>query len=58
MIAWEESRDIGGFHTKAEQVEGRLWNALRTVEDPEIPVSVVGMGLIVSLAYRPPELAS
>jgi metal-sulfur cluster biosynthetic enzyme len=37
----------------AEQVEARLWDALRHVEDPEIPVSVVGMGLIVSLAYNP-----
>jgi metal-sulfur cluster biosynthetic enzyme len=33
-------------------VEARLWEALRHVNDPEIPVSVVGMGLIVSLAYR------
>jgi metal-sulfur cluster biosynthetic enzyme len=41
--------------TAAEQVEARLWDALRTVEDPEIPISVVGMGLIVSLAYRPAE---
>jgi metal-sulfur cluster biosynthetic enzyme len=32
-------------------VEARLWLALREVEDPEIPISVVGMGLIVSLAY-------
>jgi metal-sulfur cluster biosynthetic enzyme len=32
-------------------VEARLWTALREVEDPEIPISVVGMGLIVSLAY-------
>jgi metal-sulfur cluster biosynthetic enzyme len=32
-------------------VEARLWQALQEVEDPEIPVSVVGMGLIVSLAY-------
>jgi metal-sulfur cluster biosynthetic enzyme len=39
--------------TAAEQVEARLWDALRHVEDPEIPVSVVGMGLIVSLEYRP-----
>jgi metal-sulfur cluster biosynthetic enzyme len=39
--------------TQAEQVEARLWDALRHVEDPEIPVSVVGMGLIVSLMYRP-----
>jgi metal-sulfur cluster biosynthetic enzyme len=34
-------------------VEARLWQALRQVEDPEIPVSVVDMGLIVSLAYLP-----
>ncbi|MGA2927825.1 MAG: metal-sulfur cluster assembly factor [Solirubrobacteraceae bacterium] len=39
----------------AEEVEARLWEALRHVEDPEIPVSVVGMGLIVSVAYRPVE---
>jgi metal-sulfur cluster biosynthetic enzyme len=32
-------------------VEARLWEALRGVEDPEIPVSVVGMGLIVSVEY-------
>jgi metal-sulfur cluster biosynthetic enzyme len=41
--------------TRPEQVEARLWHALRQVEDPEIPVSVVGMGLIVSLAYRPKQ---
>ena len=35
----------------AEAVEARLWEALREVEDPEIPISVVGMGLIVSLRY-------
>ncbi len=32
-------------------VEARLWEALREVEDPEIPISVVGMGLIVSVSY-------
>ena len=32
-------------------VEARLWRALQEVEDPEIPISVVGMGLIVSVAY-------
>ena len=37
----------------SDVVEARLWNALREVEDPEIPVSVVGMGLIVSLAWSP-----
>jgi metal-sulfur cluster biosynthetic enzyme len=41
----------------AQRVEARLWLALREVEDPEIPVSVVGLGLIVSLAYRPGERA-
>jgi metal-sulfur cluster biosynthetic enzyme len=32
-------------------VEARIWEALRHVQDPEIPVSVVAMGLIVSVAY-------
>ncbi len=33
------------------EVEARIWEALRHVEDPEIPVSVLGMGLIVSVTY-------
>jgi metal-sulfur cluster biosynthetic enzyme len=44
--------------TTAEQVEARIWEALRHVEDPEIPVSLVGMGLIVSAAYRPERRAA
>jgi len=40
-----------------EAVEARLWVALQDVEDPEIPISVVGMGLIVAIAYRPDERA-
>ena len=32
-------------------VEARLWNALREVEDPEIPISVVGMGLIAAMDF-------
>jgi metal-sulfur cluster biosynthetic enzyme len=43
--------------TPEQEVEARLWIALRDVEDPEIPVSVVGMGLIVSIAYRAEERA-
>lgn len=43
--------------TTAQAVEARLWTALQDVEDPEIPISVVGMGLIVSLAYRERERA-
>jgi metal-sulfur cluster biosynthetic enzyme len=29
-----------------------LWDALRDVEDPEIPISVVDMGLIVDVAQH------
>jgi metal-sulfur cluster biosynthetic enzyme len=43
--------------TAEQEVEARLWRALQDVEDPEIPISVVGMGLIVSLAYAPAERA-
>jgi metal-sulfur cluster biosynthetic enzyme len=35
----------------SELVEARLWQALQDVEDPEIPVSVVNLGLIVSISY-------
>jgi metal-sulfur cluster biosynthetic enzyme len=35
----------------AASVIPRLWAALREVEDPEIPVSLVDMGLIVSIDY-------
>jgi metal-sulfur cluster biosynthetic enzyme len=38
-----------------EGVVRSLWLALRDVEDPEIPVSLVDMGLIVSIDYDPPE---
>ena len=43
--------------TARDAVEARLWRALQDVEDPEIPVSVVGMGLILSLAYDEGERA-
>ena len=32
-----------------EEREAQLWEALRDVEDPEFPISVVEMGLIVDL---------
>jgi metal-sulfur cluster biosynthetic enzyme len=31
-----------------------MWEALREVEDPELPVSIVDLGLIVSLRYDHP----
>jgi metal-sulfur cluster biosynthetic enzyme len=41
----------GALLTSHRQVEARIWEALRHVEDPEIPVSVLGLGLIVSVSY-------
>lgn len=35
-------------------VVARLWRALKEVEDPEIPVSVVDMGLVVAVDYDAP----
>jgi metal-sulfur cluster biosynthetic enzyme len=32
-------------------IEAKLWQALQDVEDPEIPVSVVNLGLIVSIGF-------
>jgi len=32
----------------------QIWQALRQIEDPEIPVSLVDMGLIVSVDYFAP----
>jgi metal-sulfur cluster biosynthetic enzyme len=43
--------------TRQQEAEARLWLALRDVEDPEIPISVVGMGLIISIAYDQRERA-
>ena len=37
---------------------GRIWQALRQIEDPEIPVSLVDMGLIVDVAYDAAERAA
>jgi metal-sulfur cluster biosynthetic enzyme len=44
--------------TVVEQVQARIWEALRHVADPEIPVSVLGLGLIVSVGYSPEERAA
>ncbi len=34
-------------------VVANIWRALHEVEDPEIPVSLVDMGLIVAVDYEP-----
>ena len=39
-------------------VVARLWSALREVEDPEIPVSLVDMGLIVAVDYALEDCAA
>jgi metal-sulfur cluster biosynthetic enzyme len=33
-------------------LEDRLWNALHDVEDPELPISIVDLGLIVDLSFE------
>ena len=53
----EREAAAAGPLTPAQTVEARLWQALQEVEDPEIPISVVGMGLIVSLAWSADERA-
>ncbi len=47
----EREAAAAGPLTPEQEVEARLWVALQDVEDPEIPISVVGMGLIVSIAF-------
>jgi metal-sulfur cluster biosynthetic enzyme len=53
----EREAAAAGPLTPAQAVEAKLWQALQEVEDPEIPISVVGMGLIVSLAWSADERA-
>jgi probable FeS assembly SUF system protein SufT len=36
-----------------EQVEERVWQSLRTVYDPEIPVNIVELGLVYSCIVEP-----
>jgi metal-sulfur cluster biosynthetic enzyme len=38
--------------SESREVVKRIWQGLREVEDPEIPVSLVGMGLIVAVDYE------
>ena len=42
----DTERDLPATGNSAEGVEARVWEALRGVEDPEMPVSVVDLGLI------------
>jgi metal-sulfur cluster biosynthetic enzyme len=38
--------------TDRQAAESRLWEVLEDVEDPEFPISIVDMGLIVDLQLR------
>ena len=38
---------------QSSPILARIWQALREVEDPEVPVSIVDMGLIVTVDYDP-----
>jgi metal-sulfur cluster biosynthetic enzyme len=39
----------------ATRVEERLWNALHDVQDAELPLDVVDLGLIYGIRYVPAE---
>jgi metal-sulfur cluster biosynthetic enzyme len=39
---------------RLDEVLAALWRALSDIEDPEVPVSIVDMGLIVALDYDAP----
>lgn len=41
-----------GAATSATYPETSLWNALREVRDPELPISLVDLGLIVDVRQR------
>ena len=35
-----------------DQIEQRMWQLLEEVQDPELPISIVDMGLVVSLSHE------
>jgi metal-sulfur cluster biosynthetic enzyme len=51
MTSTSRRSNAAGAAVPDSAILDRLWAALRDVEDPEIPVSVVDMGLIVSIDY-------
>lgn len=49
------SRDVPATGADAEGVDAQVWEALRDVEDPEMPVSVVDLGLIYDVSVADGE---
>jgi len=45
-VEGEEVEDLPATGEDAEDVEAEVWDALYAVEDPEMPVSIVDLGLV------------
>jgi metal-sulfur cluster biosynthetic enzyme len=50
-----DERDFPATGADATGVERRVWKAIREVEDPEMPVSVVNLGLIYGVTVEDGE---
>ena len=48
----EESKQEGANGINSSVAKEQLWEALKTVFDPEIPVNIVDLGLVYSLEYN------
>lgn len=51
----QESAPTHPRTTADAPLEARVWNALRAVYDPEIPVDIVELGLVYGVDVRPAE---
>ncbi|MFZ5806637.1 MAG: putative Fe-S cluster assembly protein SufT [Verrucomicrobiota bacterium] len=54
-IGFEEASKLAPVFSDEPLTEEKIWEALKTVYDPEIPVNIVDLGLIYHLSIEPME---